>query len=69
MVFGLGIATVLTLVFTPSLLALRIWFTTILSWIGRALARLGAQRMSRRAEDWSLARAARRTLAHRGCGW
>jgi multidrug efflux pump len=34
-VFGLGIATVLTLVFTPSLLALRVWFWTILGWIAR----------------------------------
>ncbi|AHM05164.1 RND multidrug efflux transporter, Acriflavin resistance protein [Roseibacterium elongatum DSM 19469] len=60
-VFGLGIATVLTLVFTPSLLALRVWSGTIMGWIGRALARLGARRMSQRAQDWALARAARRT--------
>ncbi|WP_071673308.1 efflux RND transporter permease subunit [Nioella nitratireducens] len=60
-VFGLGIATVLTLVFTPSLLALRVWAGTIVSWIARALARLGARRLSTRAQDWSLARAARRT--------
>jgi len=59
-VFGLGIATVLTLVFTPSLLALRVWFNTILGWIARALGRLGARRASRRAQDWALARAARR---------
>ena len=32
-VFGLGIATVLTLVFTPSMLALRVWFWTILAWL------------------------------------
>lgn len=31
-VFGLGIATVLTLVFTPSMLALRIWATTYVLW-------------------------------------
>ncbi len=59
-VFGLGIATVLTLVFTPSLLALRIWSTKIVSWIGRALARLGASRLSARAQDWALQREARR---------
>jgi len=29
-VFGLGIATVLTLVFTPSMLALRIWVETLI---------------------------------------
>jgi len=60
-VFGLGVATVLTLVLTPSLLALRVWFWTILGWMARAMARLGARRLSQRAQDWSLARAARRT--------
>ncbi len=60
-VFGLGIATVLTLVFTPSLLALRVWSGTIVLWLARALARLGANAMSRRAQDWALARAANRT--------
>jgi multidrug efflux pump len=59
-VFGLGIATVLTLIFTPSLLALRIWFWTILGWLARAIGRLGAGRMSRRAQDWALQRQARR---------
>jgi multidrug efflux pump len=56
-VFGLGIATVLTLMLTPSLLALRVWSGTILSWIARALARMGAARASRTAQDWALARA------------
>ncbi len=60
-VFGLGVATVLTLVFTPSMLALRVWFTTIVSWLARAIGRLGARRASRRVQDWALARAARRT--------
>jgi multidrug efflux pump len=60
-VFGLGIATVLTLVVTPSLLALRIWWSTILGWIARGLARMGAARASRTAQDWALARAARQT--------
>ncbi|MEM9756440.1 MAG: efflux RND transporter permease subunit, partial [Pseudomonadota bacterium] len=59
-VFGLGIATVLTLIFTPSLLALRVWAVTILSWIARAIGRLGARRVSARAQDWILARQARR---------
>jgi multidrug efflux pump len=59
-VFGLGIATVLTLVFTPSLLALRIWFWTIMGWVARALARMGADKMSRSAQDWALNRQARR---------
>jgi multidrug efflux pump len=60
-VFGLGIATVLTLVFTPSLLALRVWSATIVGWIGRGLARMGATRASQTAQDWALARAARQT--------
>ncbi|MDG4648777.1 efflux RND transporter permease subunit [Roseibacterium sp. SDUM158017] len=60
-VFGLGIATVLTLIFTPSLLALRVWWATILGWIARGLSRLGANRASRTAQDWALARAARAT--------
>ncbi len=59
-VFGLGIATVLTLIFTPSLLALRVWIWVILVWITRGLARLGARRMSQRTRDWALTRAARR---------
>jgi len=59
-VFGLGIATVLTLVFTPSLLALRIWSGTTVGWIGKGLARAGAHRMSRAAQDWATTRAARR---------
>jgi multidrug efflux pump len=59
-VFGLGIATFLTLLFTPSLLALRIWFWTILSWGFTGLARLGARDMSQRGRDWALQRQARR---------
>jgi multidrug efflux pump len=61
-VFGLGIATVLTLVLTPSLLALRVWAGTIVLWIARALSRAGASAMSRQAQDWSLARDARQTM-------
>ncbi|MEQ8367999.1 MAG: efflux RND transporter permease subunit [Roseicyclus sp.] len=59
-VFGLGIATVLTLIFTPSLLALRIWFWTILDWIAKGLARIGANSLSQRAQDWALQKQARR---------
>ncbi|MFQ5439227.1 MAG: efflux RND transporter permease subunit, partial [Paracoccaceae bacterium] len=60
-VFGLGIATVLTLVFTPSLLALRVWINT---GAYRSLARfmaLGFGRDSRAARDLAMQRAARRT--------
>ncbi len=62
-VFGLGIATVLTLLFTPSMLALRVWVTTYARWIARALARLSMGRASRAAQDWALQRAARRVKA------
>jgi multidrug efflux pump len=57
-VFGLGVATVLTLVFTPSLLALRVWFWTILAAAARGLAYLGAENQSRQAQDWALRRMA-----------
>ncbi len=59
-VFGLGIATVLTLVFTPAMLALRVWAVTYVLWIARGLAVLSLGRTSRTARDWALARAARR---------
>ncbi len=62
-VFGLGIATVLTLIFTPSMLALRIWAGTYVLWIARLMAKLSMGRTSRAARDWALARAARRTKA------
>ena len=62
-VFGLGIATVLTLIFTPSMLALRVWFTTYALWIFRLLARLGGGRASRAGQDWALQRAARKIKA------
>jgi multidrug efflux pump len=60
-VFGLGIATLLTLVFTPSMLALRVWVTTYARWAAQGLAKLGAGRGSRLARDWALEREARRT--------
>jgi multidrug efflux pump len=59
-VFGLGIATVLTLVFTPAMLALRVWSVTYVLWIARALAALSLGRSSKTARDFALARAARR---------
>ncbi|SNR26983.1 efflux RND transporter permease subunit [Puniceibacterium sediminis] len=62
-VFGLGIATVLTLVFTPSMLALRVWFVTYVTWIARLLAKLSLGRSSRAARDWALQRDARRIRA------
>ena len=58
-VFGLGIATMLTLVFTPSLLALRIWVITYVVWIGRFLVRVGAGKSGKSAQDWALRRAAK----------
>ncbi|MCA1334840.1 efflux RND transporter permease subunit [Pseudooceanicola marinus] len=62
-VFGLGIATMLTLVFTPSMLALRVWATTYVTWIARLLAKLSQGSSSRAARDWALNRAARRLKA------
>lgn len=62
-VFGLGIATMLTLVFTPSMLALRIWAGTYVQWTARALAALSMGRASRAAQDWALQNAARKVHA------
>ncbi|WP_372614285.1 efflux RND transporter permease subunit [Aquicoccus sp.] len=60
-VFGLGVATMLTLVFTPSMLALRVWVSTYAGWSARALAALSLGRASRAAQDFALRRAASRT--------
>ena len=62
-VFGLGIATVLTLIFTPSMLALRVWAVTYVQWLARAMAKLSLGASSRAAQDWALKRAARRVRA------
>ncbi|MEL6682752.1 MAG: efflux RND transporter permease subunit [Pseudomonadota bacterium] len=62
-VFGLGIATMLTLVFTPSMLAVRVWIVTYVLWIARLLAKLSMGRSSRAARDWALARQAKRIKA------
>lgn len=59
-VFGLGIATMLTLVFTPSMLAVRVWFVTYVQWFAQLLAKLSMGRSSRAARDWALQRQARR---------
>jgi multidrug efflux pump len=62
-VFGLGIATVLTLIVTPSLLALRVWVTTYLVWLGRVLARATRGRSSQIAQDMAIGKAARQAQA------
>ncbi|SDC93051.1 efflux RND transporter permease subunit [Ruegeria marina] len=62
-VFGLGIATVLTLVVTPSLLALRVWASTYARMIGRGFARITSGRSSRIARDMQLRRSARKLKA------
>ena len=59
-VFGLGIATVLTLVFTPAMLAVRVWVETYALWVARLLGRLSMGRSSRAARDWALRRQAKR---------
>ena len=59
-VFGLGIATVLTLLLTPSLLAARYWVVTYIVWIARALTVLGVSRQADIARDWALNRMAKR---------
>ena len=57
-VFGLGIATVLTLVITPALLAIRIWFNEGAYRSLRSLEALTAGRDSRAARDLALSRTA-----------
>ncbi|RVT84369.1 efflux RND transporter permease subunit [Rhodobacteraceae bacterium CCMM004] len=56
-VFGLGIATVLTLVFTPSMLALRVWISAGAYRSARGLKALAS---SRTARDLALNRSARK---------
>ncbi|MFV1530911.1 MULTISPECIES: efflux RND transporter permease subunit [unclassified Phaeobacter] len=58
-VFGLGIATVLTLLVTPSLLAIRVWLWIYVAALGRLLARLTGGRSSQIARDMRLATKAR----------
>jgi multidrug efflux pump len=59
-VFGLGVATVLTLVSTPALLALRVWIGIGAYRSGQALTALALGKGSRAARDAALRRAARR---------
>jgi multidrug efflux pump len=58
-VFGLGIATVLTLMVTPSLLAMRVWATTYVLWFAQLLGKLSLGRASKSARDWALQRHAK----------
>ena len=60
-VFGLGIATVLTLVVTPSLLAIRVWLSTYIKLLWRGLARITGGRSSRIARDMRLRREAKQS--------
>lgn len=62
-VFGLGIATVLTLVFTPSMLALRVWFWTILAAIMNTISAITRGSRSAKGRDYALRRAARKVKA------
>jgi multidrug efflux pump len=59
-VFGLGVATVLTLFFTPSLLALRVWAGVGAYRTAAGLRALSMGRGSAAARDIALQRAARR---------
>ncbi|MEL6566599.1 MAG: efflux RND transporter permease subunit [Pseudomonadota bacterium] len=59
-VFGLGIATVLTLMVTPSMLAMRVWVVTYALWFSQLLAKLSLGRASSAARDWALSRQAER---------
>ena len=58
-VFGLGIATVLTLVFTPSMLALRVWFWTGAYRSLNSLRALSHGSGSKTARDQALRKAAK----------
>ncbi|OIP85876.1 MAG: hypothetical protein AUK37_03730 [Rhodobacterales bacterium CG2_30_65_12] len=60
-VFGLGIATVLTLVFTPAMLALRVWITAGAYKSVTLVKALTGGRASPAARDMALARSARAT--------
>ena len=58
-VFGLGIATILTLIVTPSFLALRVWFVTYVAWFGRIITRILGGRETKTARDMRLRKTAR----------
>lgn len=59
-VFGLGIATVLTLVMTPSMLAIRVWAWTIIANVLTTVSALTRGSGSRTARDYALRRAAKK---------
>ncbi|NRB34618.1 MAG: efflux RND transporter permease subunit [Rhodobacteraceae bacterium] len=59
-VFGLGIATVLTLILTPSMLALRVWFWHYVLGAVRLFGVLLGGRDTQAARDWVLNRMARK---------
>jgi len=59
-VFGLGTATLLTLLFTPAMLALRVWFAKGTYGMGRRLQALAGGRDGQLARDLALEREARR---------
>ena len=63
-VFGLGVATGLTLIFTPAMLAMRIWATTYVLWFAKLTERLSMGRTSAAARDWALNRQARASREH-----
>ena len=58
--YGIMIATFLTLIFTPSMLAVRVWVTTYAEWASMLAAKLSMGRTSRAARDWALSKAAKR---------
>jgi multidrug efflux pump len=58
-VFGLGIATILTLIVTPSFLALRVWFVTYVRFIGRIITRIFGGKTTKTARDMRLRKTAR----------
>ncbi len=62
-VFGLGLATVLTLIVTPALLSIRVWMSAGLGALFTAAAVWIAGPDSRIARDRNLRRASRRSLA------
>ncbi|MFT5343979.1 MAG: multidrug efflux pump, partial [Paracoccaceae bacterium] len=58
-VFGLGIATILTLIVTPSFLALRVWFVTYVKWFMRIITRIFGGKETKTARDMRLRKTAR----------
>lgn len=58
-VFGLGIATILTLIFTPAMLALRVWISVILRYLVTVIA-AALGKKGQTARDFTLSREAKR---------